>query len=60
MKDLPTDDIRIDGAYIFAGITAPMWVTQLESWFSAIAAFLAIILLIIRIYKSIKTDKDID
>jgi len=57
---VPTNDIRIDGAYIVAGITAPMWVTQLESWFSAIAAFLAVVLLIIRIYKSIKTDKDID
>jgi hypothetical protein len=57
---VPTTDIRIDSAYIVAGITAPMWVTQLESWFSAIAAFLAVILLIIRIYKSIKTDKNID
>jgi hypothetical protein len=57
---VPTNDIRIDGAYIVAGLTAPMWVNQLESWFSAIAAFLAVILLIIRIYKSIKTDKNID
>tara|TARA_R100000951_G_scaffold82460_1_gene70151 strand:+ start:5254 stop:5397 length:144 start_codon:yes stop_codon:yes gene_type:complete len=35
---VPTNDIRIDGAYIVAGVTAPMWVSQLESWFSAIAA----------------------
>lgn len=55
-----TNDIKVDGAYIAAGITAPVWVAQLESWFSAVAAFLAVILLILRIYKNLKTDKNID
>jgi hypothetical protein len=57
---LSANDIKIDGAYIAAGITAPVWVAQLESWFSAVAAFLAVVLLILRIYKNLKTDKNSD
>jgi len=52
----------IDVASIFAGITAPVWVDALEHWLSLAAAFLAVVLLIMRIYKTAKdrVDKDID
>jgi hypothetical protein len=50
----------VDIATITTGITAPMWVDALEHWLSLIAAFLAVVLLIMRIYRMGKSQVDKD
>jgi len=45
------NDTQIDVATIATGLSAPMWVDALESWFGMAAAFGAMVLVFWRLYR---------
>lgn len=48
------NDTQIDIATIATGLSAPMWVDALESWFGMAAAFGAMVLVFWRLYRMSK------
>jgi len=48
------NDTQIDVATIATGLSAPMWVDALESWFGMAAAFGAMVLVFWRLYRMSK------